>query len=339
MQFLKIDEETTLDDLSSVVGYDNVEAVLVLNGIKRTPEVGKALKRRTEEAKSIEIADTPEKILQKKVSIMNDCAKDAEVFETAAMLDDTGWNIFAYTGTFEGALKIPDYMTLPKNDTVIGNERTVNKYEYDSIMYSIEHGEKAWNNFEGFQQYVAGTLANINKNTGVEAFNWFKLPIGDVTMYSSLAGESIDFPCYPSEFTDGVTATYDTMPDMLYQYEPWQIYKSSGPRKCTFTFDIHRDMWSGNHEDGECNRLIRFCEANCYPEYNGAAVNTAMVTMYIKGQALITGILTDVTPNWDTDSPIGHDGFYLHLKLSLSITEVSQSRLNYSAVRSKGLIG
>ena len=339
MQFLKINEDTTLDDLSDVVGYDNVEAVLVLNGIKRTPEVGKALKRRTDDAKTKVIADTPEKITQKKVSIMNECAQDAEVFETAAMLDDTGWNIFAYTGTFEGALKIPEYCELPKTDSVIGNSQNVDRYEYNSIMYSIENDEKPWENFEGFQSYVTGRIANINPHTGVESFNWFNIPIGDVSLYSSLAGESIDFPCYPSEFSDGVTANYDTMPDMLYQYEPWQVYKGSGPRKCTFTFDIHRDMWSGNHEDGACNKLIRFCEANCYPEYNGAAVNTATVTIYIKGQALITGILTDVTPNWDSDSPIGHDGFYLHLKLSLSIIEVSQSRLNYSTMRNKGLIG
>ena len=98
-------------------------------------------------------------------------------------------------------------------------------------------------------------------------------------------------------------------------------------------------MWSGNHEDGECNRLIRFCEANCYPEYNGAAVNTATVTMYIKGKALVSGIMTDVTPNWDADSPIGHDGLYLHLKLSLSIIEVSQTKLSYSVMRGKDLIG
>ena len=339
MQFLKIKDDTTLDDLSEIVGYQNIEAVLALNGLRRTPEIGKLLKRRNDEAKNIEVADTPEKVKQKKITIMNRCSDDAEVFETVARLDESGWNLFASMGTFDGSLRIPEHITLPKNDAVIGNGRSVNKYEYDAIMYSIESGESPTDNFEGFQAYVADKLSNINQYSGLPKFNWFKLPIGDVTLYSSLAEESIDFPCYPSEFSDGVTANYDTMPDMLYQYEPWQIYKSSGPRKCTFTFDIHRDMWSGNHEDGECNRLIRFCEANCYPEYNGAAVNTATVTMYINGKALVSGIMTDVTPNWDADSPIGHDGLYLHLKLSLSIIEVSQTKLSYSVMRGKDLIG
>ncbi|MCM1222697.1 MAG: hypothetical protein NC548_50395, partial [Lachnospiraceae bacterium] len=137
----------------------------------------------------------------------------------------------------------------------------------------------------------------------------------------------------------GVHANYDTMPDLLYQYEPWQIYKGSGPRTVTYDFDIHRDMWSGDHRDGKCNELIRFCQANCYPKFQGASVQTAAVSLYILGEKHITGIMTDVKVAWDEESPIGLDGFYLHLNLSLTITEVSDEALTYETIQQKGLIG
>lgn len=343
MQFIKINENTSLSELSEIIGYDNIEAVLALNGLQRTPNIGKALKALTDDAKNIPIATDEDpnvrdaKIKQRKTSILNQCTSDSDVFMETVSLDEAGWNVMSYTGTFEGMLKVPEYITLPKTDDVLGNTESVSKSAYNMSMAYIDKGgqvDPVW-----FSEYQAAKTVNVNPHTGVEAFNWFNLPFGEITLYSSLAQDSIDFPCYPSEFSDGVKANYDTMPDMLYQYEPWQVYKGSGPRQCTFTFDLHRDMWTGNHEDGKCNELIRFCEACCYPEYNGAAVNTATVTMYIGGKALVSGIITEVTPNWDTESPIGHDGFYLHVKLSLTIVEISKQKLDYATYRSKGLIG
>ena len=62
-----------------------------------------------------------------------------------------------------------------------------------------------------------------------------------------------------------------------------------------------------------------------------------MVRLYFKGKILISGVLTGVNVDWD--GPLGHDGWYLCCKLSLEITEVSESPLSYSAVKNKGLIG
>ena len=168
-------------------------------------------------------------------------------------------------------------------------------------------------------------------------FQWFRIPWGQVTLYSSLGNDSKDFPVYPEEVSDARSANYTEMPDMLYQYEPWQVYQSSGPRANTYTFKFHRDMWSGNHRDGKANELIRFCEANCYPEYSGSAVNTAVVTLYIGGQAHIRGIMKDVNVRWS--GPLGLDDWYLMCELELTIVEVSDTPLNYSTVRNKGLIG
>ena len=127
------------------------------------------------------------------------------------------------------------------------------------------------------------------------------------------------------------------MPDLLYQYEPWQLYNSSGPRTNTYLFHFHRDMWTGDHRDGKANELIRYCEANCYPEFNGSAVNVPTVTLYIAGSPLIHGVMTQVDTTWD--GPIGLDGYYLNCELSITITEVSETALNYNVIKGKSLIG
>ena len=172
-------------------------------------------------------------------------------------------------------------------------------------------------------------------NLGI--MQYFNIPWGQVTLYSSLSDSTIDFPVYPEEYEDGAQATYDTMPDMLYQYEPWYTYKSSGPRSISLTFKFHRDMWSGDHRDGMANQLIRFCQAQCYPLFNGASVNTATVTLYIAGQPYITGILKEEKHTYS--GPIGLDNMPLSVTLTLTFDEVSSYPLNYNSVMQKGLIG
>jgi hypothetical protein len=144
------------------------------------------------------------------------------------------------------------------------------------------------------------------------------------------------FPVYPENIDDGVSANYEEMNEMLYQYEPWKVYKSSGPRENTYTFVFHRDMWTGDHRDGSANNLIRGCEANCYPNFDGSLVNVPIVTLYIHGVNHITGVMTNCKVKWD--GPIGLDGFYLKCELSFTITEISPQALNYNTVRNKGLI-
>ena len=188
-----------------------------------------------------------------------------------------------------------------------------------------------------FSEYSSRYNQSAPGASSVPAVNWFNIPWGEITLYSSLSGDSMDFPVYPDDWANSVQANYDTMPELIYQYEPWQIYKSSGPRSVSYTFKMHRDMWSGDHRDGKCNELIRFCEANCYPRYNGAAVQTSTVTLYIAGQSLITGVLTGVKTSYS--GPIGLDSAPLFVDLTLDITEVSTEALNYDSVKRKGVIG
>ena len=48
--------------------------------------------------------------------------------------------------------------------------------------------------------------------------------------------------------------------------------------------------------------------------------------------------MTSVDVSWDSDSPIGQDGFYLVCQLDLTITEVASEPLSYNTVMNKGLI-
>lgn len=338
MQFLSINSRMTLSQLSDAVGERNVESVLSANGLLRTPNIGAAMRDRCNQL----IQDNNPRLLdvQRKMTLLNTVTDSAELFETVALLDGPGWALFSAGGVLPNTMKIPETIKLPSSVGVLGGDGIgISDLVYRKVMKSLkENGDI---NPETFNEYSSTKHSQLVTSKGSELnadpFQWFNLPWGQITLYSSLGKDSKDFPVYPEELADGRSANYTQMPDMLYQYEPWQVYQSSGPRSNTYTFKFHRDMWSGNHADGKANELIRFCEANCYPEYNGSAVNTSTVTLYIAGKAHITGVLTGVTTRWS--GPIGHDGFYLYCELELSITEVSDTALDYQTVRNKGLIG
>lgn len=338
MQFLKISDNLTLSKLGDTVGLRNVDSILNLNSLVRSPNIGQQFKSLC----SSIIGDTRSSeavSFQTKQTILNTFTSDYDVFEAAALQSADGWKILSKLGTMPKMLRIPETITLPDSVNILGGtHEPISRVIYEKAMGFL----KSEMDIDPviFNEYSSRKSSQIMDTTSYSnPIQWFKLPWGQISLFSSLSGDSMDFPVYPKAFEDGVHATYDTMPDLLYQHEPWQIYKSSGPRSNVYEFDMHRDMWSGDHRDGKCNELIRFCQANCYPKFQGAAVQTATVTLYIAGEKHITGIITDVKVSWDEESPIGLDGFYLHLVLSLSITEVSDEVLTYGTVLQKGLIG
>lgn len=339
MQLLKIDKNLKLSELTEKVGSRNVDNVLALNSLTRKPNIGEQFSENCQDI--VDNNNVPDN--QRKLSILNSLVDDSDIFEETALQDDDGWIIMSELGTLPGMLRIPETVTLPDSTDILGNGEAVgdtiyaktleyiNKSTLNDTTLDIDPG--IFNEYSGSKY---GQISDSSKETVIDVIQWFNLPWGKVTLYSSLADESVDFPVFPEELEDGVQANYEEMADILYQYEPWQVYKSSGPRTNELTFNMHRDMWSGNHLDGKCNELIRFCEANCYPEFQGASVQTATVTLYIAGSAYISGILTSVSVTWD--GPLGQDDWYLHCTLKLSITEVSEDTLNFSKVKSKGLI-
>lgn len=331
MKYLEISDSTTLLQLINLLGERNVDSVLTANGLTRTPHVGKAL-----HDKCNEINNDPNKppiTGQIMMPILNRFTQDSDIFEFAALAGAETWNVLHAINTFPNKLRIPEYITIPDSVNVMGNGQPVVKSIYDAVSTTLENSYPEINPIIDesiFSTYSVIQNASIDTSTPIRKhpFQWFKIPWGKISLYSSIANYAVDFPVYPEPFEDYRQANYTTMPDMLYTYEPWQIYQNSGPRSNTYTFHMHRDMWSGDHRDGQCLKLIQFCEANCFAEYAGAAVNTALVTLYINGKPFITGIMTNVKKSWD--GPIGLDGWYLEVTLELSITEVATAPLNYN---------
>lgn len=333
-KYIQLTSTTKLSELSKIVGPKNVENILVANNIDRTPNIGKAFIQ-----KCADIARSAISISwQKKSTILNTLVGDSDVFEKAALESDDGWKVISALGTFAGMLRIPDTIEIPSSYSTLGDNTPIAQTIYDNAMAQLE---KAPHIIDPSVFNEVSTIQHtkiINSGTSRSDFTrFFNLPWGKITLYSTLSDSGIDIPAYPEEYSDSRKANYTQMPDMLYQYEPWQLYESSGPRQNTFEFHLHRDMWTSDHTDEKANELIRYCQANCYPEYNGSAVNVPIVSLYVEGKCLIRGVMTDVSVNWS--GPLGSDGWYLEFKLSLSIIEVSETALSHSAIKSKPLIG
>lgn len=334
-QFLQITDDYTLGELSDRVGDRNVQYFLAANNIQRSPDIGQTF---TERVQSI-YENTPTVDWKRKSAVLNKFVDDSDVFEDAALMDDESWKVMSQLGTFPNMLKVPESITLPDASDVLGNGSAIGKEVYKQTMNSLSTYPHTVDP-EIFNTYsvIKSVMVDSGTSTGNIFNNVFPIPWGDITIYSQLSGESMDIPVYPEDYEDGRQATYQDMDAILYQYEPWKIYTGSGPRSNTINFGVmHRDMWSGDHADGSANKLIRFFESMCYPDYNGSAVNSDIATLYVKGKTLISGIITDVSVKWS--GPILQDGWYASFELSVTFIEISKQALSRSVVKSMDVIG
>ena len=334
LQLLKISNDTKLQQLSNLVGDRNLEAVLALNNLKRTPNIGKSFLDATQT-----ISQNPNVTVDRytKMDLLNTVTHEADIFESMALQSVGDWKVTAMTNTLSGMLRLPDSVKVPDSVNTVGNHQSVKSRIYQQVMSSFKAtGDVDPSVFSEYTNVRNTQMSNASGTKASNPFQWFQLPWGKISLFSSIDQSSVDFPVFPEEASDSYQANYTTMPDMLYQYEPWQVYQSSGPRSNTYTFLFHRDMWTGDHTDGKANELIRFCEANCYPEFKGSAVVSPTVTLYISGQPHISGVLTTVDVKWS--GPLGRDNWYLFCELAITITEVSATPLNYSSMKQKGII-
>ena len=333
--FLKVPESMTLAQLSNRVSHDNVGAILAANGLAWGPNVGSALTAACNNA--VANANSPVSWEQQYV-MLNRLTQDSDTFEYACLMSDSAWQVYASMNTFPGMLSIPSNVQISSGNDVLGNNIPVSNVVYNGVMSRllVEPHDIDISVFNDYSITGAAQAATYG-DPGSEIFNAFHIPWGEITLWSSIDGSHIEFPVYPETIEDGTQAEYTTMPDMLYQYEPWYMYKSSGPRSPKYSFHFHRDMWTGDHRDGKANQLIRYCQAQCYPDYRGSAVVAPTVSLYVAGNRLISGIVTSVNTSWT--GPIGLDGWYLECTLDLSITEIATEPLNYNVVRNKPLIG
>lgn len=334
-QYLKITQSTTLTDLADMIGVNNIEYTLALNNLSWSPNVGEQFYQMQSDIMS----NADEVTWQRKSTLLNTLTTDTDVFETAALMNESGWKVLDNLDTIPNTLKLPSTTTFPNSEEILGDGNSVGTTIYNLAIEYLTTPPHTIDPiiFNEYSTIKATQIVDSSSVSSYDTFSAFAIPWGEVTLYSSIDDESVDFPVYPEEISDSTTANYDEMSEILYQYEPWYTYKSSGPRTVPYTFNFHRQMWTGDETDGKANDLIRFCQANCYPNYNGSAVITPLVTLYIAGSAHIHGIMTDVSVKWD--GPLLSDNWYAHCELEITITEVSETSLTYDTVRSKSLIG
>lgn len=173
------------------------------------------------------------------------------------------------------------------------------------------------------------TSGNSNQDS------WYWKPTGEVTI--QVEGEELkEIPCYPEEVSDSVTATWSQEMTTYQHYEPQNTYKQSGPRVVACVFKIHRAMWDGNQDSGESEALVSYMQSACYPDYDTQAAEPPRVTLIIGKSIRVVGILTSMDTKYS--GPIGIDGKYDCVDISISITEESDNVLSTKAVRS-GLAG
>lgn len=348
MQFLTVNKNLTLAQLSDRVGERNVDTVLNTNSIARSVNIGNTFYNRQQSG----AVDR-----QTKINLLNMFVGSKDLYEKAALGSEKDWWSLANYGCFSDAIKIPETIWIPPAKDVLGNDEPIDDNIYEQCVASLREFDYinpiifASEILAGALSYGiinpddtqtegrggAGTQFPSTSRSRISPFQSFKIPWGMITLSSSLDNSSIEIPAYPEELNDGYKANFSEMPELLYQYEPWQVYKNSGPRQQTFTFHLHRDLWTGDRNDGNANKLIRYCESNCFPDYSGSAVNMPQVSLYISGRNYITGVMTSCEVNWT--GPLAPDGFYLEFTLTFTIIEVSPSRLNYKTMRQKGLIG
>lgn len=342
-KYISVETTTTLDDFGNTIGYRNVSRVLHQNSAPRVPNLGLWVARSDNsirEAYNSRSSPISEISWKLKYNMLNKLVGDSDLFEWASLMPDEDWAILSESGRFPGTLKLLEDISLPDSLPIFGNGVSISKIVYEAAMKQLMSPEFGHiidpAIFSGYSSHTASAVDSSQQIDKNGPFQWFRIPWGEVSLYSSLSDSMMDFPVYPNELSDKVQADYTQMPELIYQYEPWQVYTKSGPRSNTYTFEFHRDMWTGNHEDGGAARLVRFCQANCYPRFRGSAVDSSIVTLYIGGEPHIRGVLTDVGVDWS--GPLGHDNWYLFCRLTLSITEVSSRALNFDVVRNMGLI-
>lgn len=369
MQYLIISEQDTLLSISRIVGQQNIDLILAENGLTRTPKIGAQYYKKCRDL----LAENPPEVSgARKSALLNSLTGSEEVFEKACLLDEDGWKIFSAFQSFPDALRVPESIKLPYSTRVIGDigkdnisavignakggiqkvytatggslgarrDDAVSSATYKTVMKELKQSSSinpaVFNSVNtSFPVSVSRSRTSTSKSRTPQYT--FNLPWGKIQLYSTLLDERIDIPAYPEEVEKQRSASYTAMPDIIYQYEPWIVYQSSGPREQQLSFHLHRDMWSGNHLDGKANQLIRFCDANTFPRYSGSSVNSPTVRVYIDGEQLISGVLTQTKTRWS--GPIGRDGWYLEFELLLNIQEVSTVPLNIDTVRNFKLIG
>lgn len=148
--------------------------------------------------------------------------------------------------------------------------------------------------------------------------------------------EAMPIPAWPEEISDRIAVSWSQEMTTYQHYEDQNTFKQSGPRTMDLLFKLHRAMWNGNQDSGDCETLIAYIESACYPDYDTQASEPPRVLFTAGKSVRIYGIITGMSVKYC--GPIGPDVKYDRVEISLSIKEESQNVLSTQVVRA-GLAG
>ena len=141
--FISFNGKTNQKELVYATNLSNATAILRYNNIDETAvghNLGKVVAERYYNiSNDPNISDvTPEK----KKSILNSVASDYDVFESTALLDNSGWKYMSETNALPGTLRIPDGIVIPNTDDVIGGTaQAITNYIFNKTMGYIDAGQ------------------------------------------------------------------------------------------------------------------------------------------------------------------------------------------------------
>lgn len=328
---LPIDETWTVRTIGRVIG--NASSILKNNNLPDTGENAKPFATLQEQQANViqnatkNIITTPEDITtlaaDQLTTIKSSLADDIKAIAIA------GLTVPQYAA-FKVAGYIAGYLNVPQNDVteIIPVDKNI-----QTMILKTNTVEQAQDVFRNQLRKIEIPAKFAPNNQSED--NWYWKPRGEV-MIQIEGAEPMEIPAWPKDINDRIGVSWSQEMTTFQHYEDQNTFKQSGPRTMDLLFTLHRAMWNGNQDSGDCEALIAYMESACYPDYDTQAAEPPRV-LFTAGKSIrIYGIVTSMNVKYG--GPIGPDVKYDCVDISISIKEESQNVLSTQAVRS-GLAG
>lgn len=251
-----------------------------------------------------------------------------------ASLSDDDYSDYKITGILPGLLNIPEKLI----DTITPITKALQTEILNVDVPETTEGQKIA--LQHIHHLIRDKIPTIEvpsiqsvSNSYVDSGFWKNR--GEV-MIQIEGAEAMAIPAWPEEISDRIAVSWSQEMTTYQHYEDQNTFKQSGPRTMDLLFKLHRAMWNGNQDSGDCETLIAYMESACYPDYDTQASEPPRVLFTAGKSVRIYGIITGMSVKYC--GPIGPDVKYDRVEISLSIKEESQNVLSTQVVRA-GLAG
>ena len=257
---------------------------------------------------------------------------DIKAVAIAAMTPDD-YSDYKTTGFLSGFLNVPGMLIDTVTPIMKGVQTQILNLKTDTpleVEASLRQAQEILRNQIPAVEIPARTATGRQSDD-----NWYWKPRGEV-MFQIEGAEPMEIPAWPKDINDRIGVSWSQEMTTFQHYEDQNTFKQSGPRTMDLLFTLHRAMWNGNQDSGDCEALIAYMESACYPDYDTQAAEPPRVLFTAGKPIRIYGIVTSMNVKYG--GPLGPDVKYDCVDISISIKEESQNVLSTQAVRS-GLAG